>query len=78
MFFNRRGHQLLGSKCPVAQGGCHLSRPMSARVTGSRKDEGIVLLKPRVAINTYKMHQTLFNVAKDEVMASSVLQYCLS
>ena len=38
------------------------------------KQKGIALLKPRMAINTYKMHQTLFNVAKDEVLASTILQ----
>lgn len=37
-------------------------------------NKNVVLLKPRIPINTYKLHQTLFNIAKDEVLASSILQ----
>lgn len=80
---------MLGSRCPVVRAvydSPHVRsqpslRHVSATVPGARQSEavgkagnGIILLKPRVAINTYKMHQTLFNIAKDEVMASSVLQ----
>ena len=61
------------------------NRPMSAKTYGNtahdavvtfqnKNKKGIILLKPRVAINTYKMHQTLFNVAQDELIASSVLE----
>lgn len=69
MFFAKLKNGALGSKCPITS---WEERPATAQgVLEGRK--GGVLFKPIVPINTYRMHKTLFDIAKDEIVASAVL-----
>jgi len=85
MFFSKRKTGELGSRCPVTASTkslCGLSAmisPKSQSVSNmkipTQDKNGIILLRPRLPINTYKMHQTLFDIASEEIISSTVLEY---
>jgi hypothetical protein len=69
MFFTKLAKGVYGSKCPVIQSAAHFPTPHK-----NLEGKKVVVFKPIVPINTYKLHKALFDVTKDEIVTSVVLE----
>ena len=70
MFFSNLPQGVIGSRCPIGNFS-QVQRPASARTNVGMRP---LVFKPIVPIDTYQLHKTLFDIAKDEIIASSVLE----
>lgn len=77
-FYERQKQDVLGSRCPLSEGAPRL-RPASAREPRRKgEDDRPLMFKPRIKVNTYLLHKRLFDIAKDEMVTSAVLEYFCS
>jgi len=72
MFFTNLAKGVYGSKSPVTQSAAH--SPVTLKGLNIERKEKILILKPIIPINTYKLHKTLFDITKDEIVTSAVLK----
>jgi hypothetical protein len=68
MFFNKLSKGILGSRCPIN------TNTIDSAKKSFEKKRRVILFKPVVSISTYRLHKTLFDIAKDEIVASAVLE----
>jgi len=68
MFFNKQSKGTLGSCCPIN------TNSMNSAKESFEKKKRVVLSKPVVPIKTYRLHKILFDIAKDKIVTSAVLE----
>ena len=66
------------SKCPITKltnkSKSFKTKDIEVRPNSVKKSK-VLIMKPLIPINTYKLHKTLFNIAKDEALSSEVIKY---
>lgn len=75
MFFNKLPSGIFGSKCPTI--GASFNAAKNVKLTSAegrdKLKNKVPFFKPVFPVSTYRLHKALFNIAKDEIIASAVL-----